>query len=255
MAKTLPYAHARRERLVERMDRRFYPGEHRHSYDERFCAEICRYLGRAHVLLDLGAGAGIVPAMNLRGRAARVYGLDPDERVLENPYLDEARVGRAEAMPFADESFDVVVSDNVFEHLAYPEPALREVARVLKPGGLLFVKTPNRLHYMPLVAMLTPLRFHRFVNRVRGRASEDTYPTLYRANSPRVLTRLARRVGLELERLELAEGRPEYLRMWAPTYLLGLSYERVVNRFAWLARFRILLLARFRKPTATERMR
>ena len=45
------------------------------------------------------------------------------------------------------------------------------------------------------------------------------------------------------------EGRPEYLRFSAPTYLLGWLYERLVNRMPGLWRLRVLLIAELRKPT------
>jgi len=44
--------------------------------------------------------------------------------------------GDAEALPFPDASFDAVVSTSVFEHLAHPDRAAAEVARVLRPGGV-----------------------------------------------------------------------------------------------------------------------
>jgi hypothetical protein len=55
---------------------------------------------------------------------------------------------------------------------------------VLKPTGILLFKTPNALHYMPLIARMTPHGFHRFVNKLRGRATIDTFPTRYRVNTP-----------------------------------------------------------------------
>jgi ubiquinone/menaquinone biosynthesis C-methylase UbiE len=45
------------------------------------------------------------------------------------------RQGRAENLPFADEAFDVVVSSSVLHYLRAPDAALREMRRVLKPGG------------------------------------------------------------------------------------------------------------------------
>ena len=49
-------------------------------------------------------------------------------------------------------------------------------------------------------------------------------------------------------RIELIEGRPEYLRFSAPTYLLGWLYERLVNRVPGLAWLRVLLVVELRKP-------
>ena len=124
------------------------------------------------------------------------------------------------------------------------------MARVLKPGGRFLVKTPNKRHYVPLIARLTPLRFHRFFNRLRGREVEDTFPTRYRANSARDFERLAESAGLQLKDVSLIEGRPEYLRISALTYLFGIAYERLVNRFAGLRGFRVLLIGEFQKPGA-----
>src|SRR5262249_37754350 len=160
---------------------------------------------------DLGAGAGIVPQMNFRGLAAHVCGVDLDPRVVTNPALDEGRIANVEQLPYGNDRFDIVFSDNVLEHLTEPARVLGEVARVLRPGGVFVFKTPNKWHYMPTIARLTPHRFHQWFNRLRGRAQTDTFPTRYRANSERDIQRLAASAGLLVERVELIEGRPEYL--------------------------------------------
>jgi hypothetical protein len=188
------------------IDRTFYPGYGPNWDDALFREQVLRRLGPNLCLLDLGAGAGIVPQMNFRGLAARVCGLDPDPRVVDNPYLDEAKV-----------------------------------------GGRFMLKTPNRHHYVPLIARATPLSFHRRVARTRGRAAEDTFPTVYRANSRTQITAIAAECGFVVESLELTEGRPEYLRMSAVTYLAGLAYERLVNGIALLEPLRVLLTATLTK--------
>lgn len=232
---------------VQRLDRKLYPEMGQNWDDDLFRRVVLSELQPESRLLDLGAGAGIIPQMNFLGHASRVCGIDPDPRVVENPYLDEGLVGVGEEIPFPAESFDAVLADNVLEHLEHPVQVFREVARVLKPGGHFFTKTPNKWHYMPLIARMTPLGFHRFYNRLRGRAVEDTFPTRYRANTPTDQARIAREAGLSLVDSRLVEGRPEYLRISLPTYLLGAAYERIVNSTDGLSSLRVLLVSTFEK--------
>lgn len=210
---------------------------------------ILRTLTTRDTMLDLGAGAGILCQMNFKGLAGRVCGIDLDPRILtQNRYLDEALCGTAEAIPYPRESFDFVVANNVMEHIPNPQAVYREIFRVLKPGGQFVFKTPNKWHYMPLIARLTPLWFHQFVNRMRGRKSEDTFPTKYLANSLEQITALAKDSGLVVETIRSIEGRPEYMRLTPFTYILGFIYERIVNRVDCLAGFRIVLIGHLRKP-------
>lgn len=234
--------------LTQWMDRRLYP-HHGQQWDDRlFREEILKVIGPGKHVLDLGAGAGIVAAMNFRGLAARVCGVDPDERVLVNPHLDEGRVGIGEAIPYPDATFDVVFADNVFEHLEQPARVFAEAARILKPGGVFLAKTPNRNHYVAQIARLTPHRFHQWVNEKRGRQRSDTFPTFYRANTVADITALARGSGLRVRQIRLTEGRPEYLRMSPLTYLVGWLYERTVNAFDRLEKYRVVVIAVLEKP-------
>lgn len=239
-------------RLTAWMDRKFYPRHDANWDDALFRDRILSHLNGRQTILDLGAGAGIVPQMNFRGKVARVCGVDPDPRVTSNPHLDEGRVGVGEQIPYADNQFDLVFADNVFEHLAEPVGVFQEVYRILKPGGCFLAKTPNRWHYVPLIASATPHWFHEWVNARRGRAHADSFPTLYRANTPRAIRRHARAAGLVVEETLLIEGRPEYLRRSAPAYLAGYCYERMVNLLPGLSGFRVLLMTTLRKPAAAD---
>ena len=235
--------------VVRRIDERCYSG-YGPNWDDRLFRE--RILGKLRpnsVVLDLGAGAGIVEWMNFRGHAGRMCGVDLDERVITNPLLDEGRVADAGRIPYEDGVFDVVFSDNVLEHLQEPLDVFLEVTRVLKPGGVFLFKTPNKWHYVPMLARLTPHRFHQYINRLRGREEEDTFPTVYRANTGHQIARFAERAGLIVESIDRIEGRPEYLRMHWLLYLLGLAYERTVNATSLLAPFRVLLIGVLRKQT------
>jgi ubiquinone/menaquinone biosynthesis C-methylase UbiE len=75
---------------------------------------------------------------------AQLFGLDPVPEMLaiarqRLPDKVELCEGWAEALPFEDQQFDVVVSANVFHYLRQPVVALREMSRVLRPGGNLTI--------------------------------------------------------------------------------------------------------------------
>jgi ubiquinone/menaquinone biosynthesis C-methylase UbiE len=90
-------------------------------------------------VLEVGAGTGRTLA--LHSSAARVVGMDPDRMVLRTARRRAPGVpmvqARAEALPFREDAFDVVVSSLVFCSVDDPERGLLEVARVLRPGGSL----------------------------------------------------------------------------------------------------------------------
>jgi SAM-dependent methyltransferase len=234
----------------KRMDDHFYPS-YRDNWDDEILREnILDRIYESSCVLDLGAGAGIVEQMNFKGIASRVCGIDPDERVLTNPCLDEGKVAFGEGVPYPDESFDLIFADNVLEHIPEPAKVFAEVFRLLRPGGIFLGKTPNKWHYMPLIARLTPHRFHKWVNKWRGREGVDVFPTKYQANTDRDIRKLALSAGLKVNQIQHIEGRPEYLRMSVITYIPGLLYERFVNSLSFLARFRVLLVIELQRPDA-----
>ena len=236
------------KKIVNWMDDVFYPNNKNNWDDKLLREEILKIENKEGlILLDVGAGAGIVKYMNFKGVFKKVIGIDPDERVKENPYLDEGYVGLADNMPFfEDEFFDVVISDNVFEHVDNPDLFFKEIYRVVKPRGVLIAKTPKKYHYMPLIAAYTPTWFHKFYNKLRGREPDDTFPTRYLLNSKTDQMMIAKRHGFSVEKIQAYEKRPEYLRILFLTYLIGVIYERVVN---WLNmdKIKILLISTFKR--------
>jgi SAM-dependent methyltransferase len=233
--------------LVKWMDQRFYPSQGDNWDDEVFRQRILARLRRDALVLDLGAGAGILPQMDFKGSALKVCGIDLEPRVRTNPLLDEGRQAAADQIPYENDTFDMVFSNNVLEHLASPVAVFREVHRVMKPGGFFLFKTPNVWHYVPIIARLTPQKFHHRIVGGRGRESEDVFPKFYRANSRDAVVRLADSAGFDVVSIERLEGRPEYLRMFGITYLAGLAYERLVNSVEAFAPLRVILIGQLQK--------
>ena len=226
---------------VEDLERRFYPG----YVDEhvRFDALIRRYLRPGMAVLDAGAGRGVMYPYDYREIAVRMSGADTDPAVTENESLTDAAIADLSALPYDDATFDLVFSKYVFEHLERPIAVMRELRRVMQPGAHLLIHTPNRWHYVALIATLTPTRFHAWFQARRGRPEVDTFPTRYRANDVATLERLAMASGFRVVSIELLETKPDYLYFSPIAYRAGIAYERAVNRWDALARFRVQLLA------------
>jgi SAM-dependent methyltransferase len=240
---------------VQRLYERYYPmsedGQRRGDGSRAFYAWIRATPDLARLrVLNIGAGPTPEPALRrLRGEVGRLVGVDIDPIVKTNEDLDEAYVTDGVHLPFPDADFDIAYSDWTVEHVEHPVEFLREIRRVLKPGGRFFFRTTNRGHYVTLVSSHTPHWFHRLVaNRVRDLTSEDhePWPTYYRMNSERAVRRNLGTAGFDEIRVDFIEPYPVYLVFSPIVFRAGIAYERLVNRWSWASRFRLILIARAR---------
>ena len=92
-------------------------------------------------LLDVGCGTGFLMELLIKQRPAHYCGADlSDEmiRVAREKRINGAEfvVSSADKLPYPDETFDIVTCSQSFHHYPYPEKAMLEAKRVLKPGGL-----------------------------------------------------------------------------------------------------------------------
>ncbi len=110
-------------------------------------------------ILDLGCGEGHITAkMREALPDAEVTGLDYSLSAIEYahdhfPEIDFA-VGNAYQCPYSKDYFDVVVCNNLWEHVPDPLILLSKMATVLKPGGALIISTPSRFRLSNLVRVL-----------------------------------------------------------------------------------------------------
>jgi SAM-dependent methyltransferase len=223
------------------------PLERQNAYRDRYRAmrpgwrpsgEQVEALVRAHLnpeshVLDLGCGRGGLVELVWHD-VELAAGLDPDV-----PSLTEHRApgmpvicGRGEHLPFAAQSFDLIVCLWVLEHLESPEVVLREVRRVLRPGGHFVFLTPNLrnpLLFMNRVAKALPQLQRRIVPRLYGRVEADTFPVRYRANTEAAIRAQAGRCGLEVTTLR-AISDPTYLALNGLMFRASAMSERMLPR-------------------------
>jgi SAM-dependent methyltransferase len=204
-------------------------------------------------VLDNGCGLGVyLPP--LRKLAPAVYGLEYDfERAVRAGRLStpgEVVCAAGERLPYADESFDVIVSNEVIEHVADDRAAVAEMVRALRPGGRLVVFCPNRWypvethgvyvggHYrfgnIPLVNYLP----NRLRNRLAPHVRAYTARGLRRLFSglPVRIVRHSRIFGgydnlvLRFGRLGRLIRAAMHAAEWTPLSVLGLSHFLVAEK-------------------------
>jgi len=177
------------------------------------------------VVADVGTGAGVM-ALNIlkRGRNFKVVGVDIAEASVRK-FLEKAAkgglanrawgiVGDACNLPLASNSLDALVVCEVLEHVLKPEEMVSEVMRVLRPGGVAVVTTPNSV--CRLISFRKPWRMGLYLLYYLFGVERDcawelvapgeisalygVTPTLYRhgSYSPKKLASLFKRKGAQI---------------------------------------------------------
>lgn len=209
------------------------PGlKHSQYVYEHVLEENCR---SDHVWLDLGCGHQLLPPWqheaekSLVAKTKIIVGLDYDHHSLLKHGTIERKVrGDISSLPFSDGSFDLITSNMVFEHLNKPEVQLKEIHRILKPGGRLIFHTPNALSYSTLGARLIPERLKdRAVYLLQGREEEDVFPTFYRINSRARIEKLAQECGYRIKKIAMICSSAQFV-MIPPIAILELVWIRIL---------------------------
>jgi SAM-dependent methyltransferase len=186
-------------------------------------------------VLDLGCGRGGVAELIWQD-VRLAAGIDPDARSLAEHRAAGMPVvrGTAERLPFEADSFDLIVSVWVLEHLPDPLGAFIEARRVLRPGGHFVFLTPNLRNPMMLmnrIGRAVPGLQRRLVPRVYGRDEADTFPVHYRANTERDIKAHAVGSGLRVHDLRVVAD-PTYLALNGLMFNASVMSERLMPK-AW----------------------
>lgn len=156
-------------------------------HEERKIKKLESVLGsfKGKKILDVGCGTGgfVISVSKLGGRA---YGIDPQRSAIEickekavvNGLAKKIfRLEKAEKLSFPDNSFDIIYSFTVLEHVADVKKTMSEMIRVVKPGGLIYIHTPNYLslyegHYKVFWLPLFPKMLARIYLVARRRPTK-----------------------------------------------------------------------------------
>lgn len=216
-------------------------------------------LAGTHTWLDLGCGHQFLPewlpedSRRLYIEGCRTIGVDADAAALARHTGLQLRIGGSvESLPLVASSVDLATANMVVEHVERPELLFREVSRVLKPGGVFLVHTPNAQGYTTMLTRCVPEVLRpRLAGLLQGREARDVYPTFYRANRLADLGELARRAGLRVQCLRTVSSSVQLyqvpiLRAAERALLRNLERES-------LALLRPCIIAEFVKPSVEDK--
>lgn len=188
--------------------------------------------GEVEKVLDAGCGHGNYIIDEFRRKINWAVGVDlAPEFTAKNICLDEILYFDLAALPFANNSFDICFSLWALEHLPDPQAVLREIYRVIKPGGYFLFVTPNRRSLLIwLRASLNYGLTRKWVSLVYGRKEGDVFPVYYRANEEKFLKRLLKEIGFgEVEILPNYD--PAYTSLGELTFKFSNLADRIFSSF------------------------
>ena len=149
--------------------------EHLHRY------ALAALLVQGKTVLDLASGEGYGAAL-LAKHAARVVGVEIDPEAVHHASSQYTQnglsfvVGSITHIPLQmDHAFDVITCFEAFEHIARQDLLLSEVKRLLKPGGLFIVSTPNKLVYTDLSGEVNPFHVREFYRDEYEKILQDNF--------------------------------------------------------------------------------
>jgi methionine biosynthesis protein MetW len=121
------------------------------TFDLERLGLIAKRVNAGESVLEVDCGPGVLAKM-MQERGAQVTGTDLSIVAVERARAKGIPVQQVdidgEPLPFADASFDTVVSNSMVEHRFFTERCFDEFARVLKPGGKFIVCLPNIAHWL-----------------------------------------------------------------------------------------------------------
>lgn len=205
--------------------------------------ETLHYLAGRHSggrLLDIGTGSGLI-SLGARSLGLKVQALDHPGRKWMETWLARYDVGftghdlTAMPMPLPDDSFDVVVFQDVVEHLPFSSRALfADIRRVLKPGGEVIVCTPNLSRLAARVKLLLGRTVHPPLRYFWD--SEFPFPGHYREYTGKEVCQMLVWAGFDVHSLRFI-NRAAASRLWRRRARLRAEVPERAGTFRLLAQF------------------
>jgi len=206
------------------------------KYSQDIYEEVIKTYVKPNVeWLDLGCGHRILPPWRgkeermLIGNCKNIVGIDYDLHSLKKNNSIHGKVrGNITELPFKNNSFDLITSNMVIEHLDNPDVQFAEINRVLKIGGIFVFHTPNKYGYAVILKQFVPnILVEKLVFLLEGRKEDDVFETHYKANSRRKIDNLVKNNGFDIIKVKYLVTSAQFI-IFPPLVILELIWIRIL---------------------------
>ena len=204
-------------------------------------SQYCYYkkllpLVQDRIWMDLGCGHQVfadwmnAEQTQVLSACRRAFGVDLDWTGLQtHPGIADKIFADLTQIPVRAGCMEIVSANMVAEHLQHPADVLREVHRILKPGGVFIFHTPNFLGLNTQIAARIPETVKKTLIRLlENRKAEDVFPTHYRINTYADIKNLAGQTGFAVEDITMVSSTAATV-MLGPVAWAELLYIRALQ--------------------------
>ncbi len=191
-----------------------------------FYSKVSKIIGKIEnkKVIDIGCGNGFMLEQIQKDNTdnnIKIFGLDNCKDLVKSTQKrlgNEATIIQASAnkdIPFQESDFDIVVSTEVIEHIKYPDLYLREINRILKKDGTLYITVPNGTAFLPFQIIAEKLPQNNLVTQfIHGEHPIKTPQPIATLYFYKEINELLTRNGFVIKRVTGFESFPYFFDAW-----------------------------------------
>ncbi|HRH32984.1 MAG TPA: methyltransferase domain-containing protein [bacterium] len=188
------------------------------------------------LIINLGASNSTVVEDRLveHGNIFTADRVDIEDCYIHKEYVGECFKASIEDMKIIPSlRYDIAFANYVFEHIEHIDQALREVQRILKPGGILVLTSPNPRAPEFILSKFSPLWFHQLLRGDKKNRGERAYKTVYAYKNILEFIEKAENIGFILEQVDYFSFTIAYLSRFPLLNIVSKWYDKRINISSW----------------------
>lgn len=188
--------------------------------------------GKPKIILDVGGGSSCKYA-KFSSSNHLIIAIDQNRKALSrnNDVKIKCVADICRSLPLTDQSVDLITSSSVLEHLKDVEVFVENAETILKPGGYMVHRIPNKFSPFSLINRLLPNRVTRKLLEIVWPGSCGTvgYRAYYNYCSPHAFSKLLKKYNFDVVKMKVGYMQADYYSFLFPLYFLSKVYDTLTS--------------------------